>query len=356
MTTTARPLQQTPTIAPLQALSRLFEIANGYCVSQAFFTACELGVFEELSRTPASPEDLAGRIKIHPVGCRRLLEVLRHLGLVELKDSLYRNSSLGQHCTSRAPVNLAAMLGMRDPFYHMFEFLPDALREYGPRWQQALGASSNEIFSALYADPARLRQFARMMNAFSIPQGQDLAERFDFTRHHCVMDVAGGPGGLAVQVGVRHRHLRGIIMDMQPVCEVAREHIATCGLQDRFTTAAADLFAGPYPSGADVLILGHILHDWSDENCRKILRNCYQALPPAGVLLVSEKVLNEDHSGPLHALTKDLVMLVACDPGGRERNEAEYRTLLGEAGFRDIKVERIEAPRDLIIARKLSER
>ncbi|MGH2813372.1 MAG: methyltransferase [Actinomycetota bacterium] len=71
------------------------------------------------------------------------------------------------------------------------------------------------------------------MNALSIPQGQLIAERFDFTPYHCVMDVAGGPGGQAVQIGIRHPHLRGIITDMAPVCEVAREYIQENGLSGR---------------------------------------------------------------------------------------------------------------------------
>jgi hypothetical protein len=70
------------------------------------------------------------------------------------------------------------------------------------------------------------------------------------------------------------------------------------------------------------------------------------------VLLVSQKVLNNDFSGPRFALMLDLTMLVAAESGARERSEAEYRSLLEEAGFRDMEVIRIEAPRDLIVARK----
>ena len=174
-----------------------------------------------------------------------------------------------------------------------------------------------------------------MMNAFSVPEGQEIAERFDFTPYQCVLDVAGGPGGIVVQIGLRYPHLRGIIMDMAPVCEVAEEYIQASGLTGRFATAAADLFTGPYPQGADVIVLGHILHNWSDDSCRKILRNCFEALPTQGVLLVSQKVLNNDFSGTRFALMLDLTMLVAAESGARARSEAEYGSLLEEAGFRD---------------------
>ena len=141
-------------------------------------------------------------------------------------------------------------------------------------------------------------------------------------------------------------------MDLALVCKVAKEYIQASGLTARFTTAAADLFTGPYPSGADAIILSVILHDWNDDNCRTILRNCFQALPSQGVLLIRECVLNDDYSGSLFGVLMSLHMLVVCEPGARERREREYRSLLEETGFRDVEVIRLAAPRDLIIARK----
>jgi hypothetical protein len=166
------------------------------------------------------------------------------------------------------------------------------------------------------------------------------------------MDVAGGPGGQSIEIGLRHTHLRGIVTDMAPVCEIARENIQSAGLSDRFTAVPADLFEGGYPEGADVILLGHILHDWSDDSCLKILANSYNALPEGGVLLISESVLNPDYSGNRFAMMKDLAMLVVCESGGRERTEAEFASLLNATGFEIEKVLRMDAPRDLIVARK----
>ena len=352
MATQPKASLETSAPKPVQALNRLLDIITGYCAAQAFLAGCKLSLFEELSQGATTASDLARRVKIHPEGCRRLLVVLAKLGLVQRQGVLYRNSELGQFCSSKSTVNLAALSGFGEPFYHMFEYLPDALREYSPRWQQALGTSKEDVFGALYEDPARLRQFAQFMNAMSIPQGQEIAESFDFTPHKCIMDVAGGPGGQAVQIGLRHPHLRGIITDMSPVCEIAKEYIQRNGLSDRFTAIPADLFEGPYPKGADVILLGHILHDWSDDNCHKILRNCCQVLPARGVLLISESVLGPDYSGSTFALMKDLTMMVACESAARERTEEEYRSLLSQTGFEIAKIIRMEAPRDLIVARK----
>jgi hypothetical protein len=334
-----------------QAQLRLMDVAFAFVSSQAFVSAHDLGLFDALTLAPATVEDIAPRIGIRPVACRRLLMLLASLGLVERDGDGFRNSDLGELCSSRSPVKLGATSRI-NPFYAMTAHLTDALREYSPRWQQTLGVTAADAFAALYADPAGLRDFAELMNAISVPQGQVIADRFDFAPYRCIMDVAGGPGGQSIAIGVKHPHLRGVITDLEPVCVVARENIAASGLNDRFTAVAADLIAGPYPPGADVILLGHILHDWSDDVCATILRHCAAALPAGGTLLISESVLNDDFSGSTVTHVKDLLMLLANEPGARERSEGEYRELLGAAGFDVTDLIRLDAPRDLLVARK----
>jgi hypothetical protein len=169
-----------------------------------------------------------------------------------------------------------------------------------------------------------------------------------------LLDVAGGPGGQSIEIGLRYPHLGAIVMDLEAVCAVARERIEASGLGSRFAAVVADLIDGPYPTGADVILLGHILHDWGDETCRKILTNCAAALPDDGVLLISESVLEPDFSGRGSANLKDIVMLIANEPGARERSEVEYRDLLDAAGFDIAELIKMEAPRDLLVATKRS--
>lgn len=334
-----------------RALNQLMGIAFGFVHSQAFLSAYELGVFEVLADGPLTLEELATRIQIKPVACRRLMMTLATLDLVAADEGRFKNTELGGYCSSRSPVPLGAISRI-NPFYHMCEHMTGALREYSPRWQQALGASAHDTFAALYANPVGLREFTDLMNAISLPQGQLIAECYDFAQHSCIMDVAGGPGGQSIAIGLKHSHLRGIIMDLEPVCVVAREHIAAQGLAGRYSAVAADLMTGPYPAGADVILLGHILHDWSDETALRILRNCAAALPPKGTLLISESVLRADHSGSNFANAKDLLMLIANEPDARERSEEEYRSLLEATGFGLMNVLRFDAPRDLLVAKK----
>jgi hypothetical protein len=339
-------------LTSLAALDRLTEMATGFMVAQTFATACNLGVFEQLDTAPATAEELAAAVGVHPSGCRRLLVALVKLDLVESENGRYKNSALGAFLTSKAPVPLEPLSTWGAPWPHMWEFLPDTLRELSPRWKQALNTTAEETFAALYEDPVRLRRFTELMDAYSIPEGAEVANRFDFRPCHCVLDVAGGPGGFSIEIVKAHPHLKGIVMDLPQVCRIAEERILLAGLQSRFQAIPGDLFAGPYPVGADVITLGWILHDWGDENCRKILRNCFSALPSGGVLLINEAVLQDDFSGSRWAALLSLHMAIVCEPGARERNAAEYRTLLEAAGFSGIEVVRYGGMRDLVVARK----
>ena len=99
MTTSVNAL---PGTKPIEALNRVVEIASSFCVSQVFFTACKLGLFEQLSHGASSAEDLSLKLNIHPHGCARLLAALRHLGLVERDPGeLYHNTEVGSYCTSQ---------------------------------------------------------------------------------------------------------------------------------------------------------------------------------------------------------------------------------------------------------------
>jgi acetylserotonin N-methyltransferase len=292
-------------------------------------------------------------LKIHPDACRRLLFALSELGFVERDRDEYFNSSLGAHCTSSRDATLSAFKAWGAPFYHMWEHLPDAIREYSPRWQQALGTTAEEVFGALYEDPVRLRSFTAFLHAWSAAQGQSVAECFDFGMHRCVLDAGGGTGALAIAAGLRNPRLRGLVMDLPVVCPIATEYITRAGLTDRFHAAPGDLFDGAsYPKEADVIILGSVLHDWSDAGCREILRNCHAVLPRGGTLLVCEKVVRAGSSWAAFASMMDLWMLVTCAPGAKERTEPEFRDLLEDAGFSEVEIVTMNAPRDLIVSRR----
>lgn len=337
---------------PLNALERLNEIAFSFYTAGAFAAASNLKLFDCLADGPHEASTVASRLQVHPEPCRRLLVAMQQLGLVEQKNGQFKNSELGAYLQYDAKVPMS--FSQQDNyFYRLWEYLPDAMREFSPRHEQAWGKTAQELYKAIYSNDNQLRQFFRLLDSYNVPIGAEAAKRLNFEDYHCILDVAGGTGSFAAEVVKTHGHMRGISFDLMPVQKLCEEMITRSALQGRFEFRVGDMFKGEtYPKDADIIFLSYILHNWNDENCRLILANCRDALPKGGMLVISEKVLQADGSGDWWGVMMSLQMLVAFQPGAKERTLDEYHALLREAGFAMPELIRLKAPRDLLVTFK----
>jgi ubiquinone/menaquinone biosynthesis C-methylase UbiE len=337
------------------AVTRLTALTTGFIPAMAFKTAVvQLDLFNLLADGPLPAGTIAEARGVKAASLTVMLDALVAFGLLDKdKEGRYGLSELGRNLTSNAPVPLAPIAAWVHQFYDLHRFMFEAVRDHEPQYQAAFGKTSEAIWEEhIYCNPIEMRRFQSFMEAFAIPIGQEIAERVDFSASSHVLDVAGGTGALSLEILRRHPHLRGTVMDLPNVRDLAQERIRQLGLADRAVAVPGDLFTGPYPPGADVITLSWILHDWSDAAARQTLSNCHRALPSGGRLLISEIVLKDDDPpSPFQAVMK-LQMLLACAPGARERTESEYRGLLTDAAFADVEVIRLEGLRDLIVARK----
>jgi hypothetical protein len=147
-----------------------------------------------------------------------------------------------------------------------------------------------------------------------------------------VTDVGGGHGALLAAALRAHSHLRGAVYDLEHARAGAEALFAREGLADRARFVAGDLFRSS-PPPADVVLLKSVLHDWSDERCAAIFASIRRSMPREGRLIVVEPIAREatNDSFAWFMAFSDLNMLV--NAGGKERDEAGYRTLLERAGF-----------------------
>jgi hypothetical protein len=198
------------------------------------------------------------------------------------------------------------------------------------------------FFDYCVSNPEAAAIFDEAMTSFSSQETPLVLEAYDFSGIHKLVDVAGGHGSLLAEILKKYPTMRGVLFDMPSVIEGARQkkHLEKAGVLGRCELVSGDFFSA-LPSGGDAYLMKHIIHDWSDEHCTKILRNCRSAISPAGKLLLVEMVLspgNEPHVGKL----LDLEMLVQTR-GGQERTEEEYRSLLAAGGFRLIQIVRTKS-------------
>ncbi|WKU06212.1 methyltransferase [Micromonospora sp. HUAS LYJ1] len=271
-----------------------------------------------------------------------LLSASASLGLLEKAGDGYRNSALAeQFLVEGRPYYFGAQVRYSDlRTYLPWHRVGEALRGNRPlTWDPQ---QQDSLFDT--TDPELVAQFWDAMFATSRFTARALADAYDFGAHRRLLDVGGGAGAFPIEFCLRLPELRATILDLPHVCVRAGERIAEAGLTDRIGTVAGDFLADPaLPDGHDVILLSMILHDWDEPTNRALLARCHAALPPGGVVVVSELLLNDERTGPPEAALMGMNMLVETE-GGKNYSGAEYRQWLTDAGFVDVRTVAFEAP------------
>ena len=193
--------------------------------------------------------------------------------------------------------------------------------------------TGTEGFKHLEHDPQAAAVFNRALAELTRFESNSVVAAYDFSRFKRIVDLGGGYGELLSVILKKFPEVRGVLFDLPHAMDGARSYLDQAQLTSRCECVAGDFFHS-IPVGGDAYILKSVLHDWNDDRCREILANCRKAFNDNTRLLLIERVLPEqlDHS-PAHqsAARSDLTMLVAL--AAMERSEAQFRDLLGSAGF-----------------------
>ena len=191
--------------------------------------------------------------------------------------------------------------------YRYWADLEEGLRTAEP--QNEVKHTGISIFDELYGDPAKLEEFMRGMEGLSFKAFQSLAERFDFSEFATLCDVGGGTAQLSVLVAQAHESIRCVSFDLPVVQAIADETIAAVGLGAQISTLSGDFLTDALPS-ADVITMGHVLHDWGLDKKMHLIRAAHEALPDHGVLIAVEEFIDDARRENVPALMMSLTMML----------------------------------------------
>ena len=330
---------------------RILQLGFGFWGPKVLLSAVELGVFTELAKGAADLDALTGRLGLHPRAARDFLDALVSLGLLDRSGGMYANMADADRFLDRAkPSYVGGILEMANArLYPFWAHLTAALRTGRPQ-NEAKDDAGMSPFAALYADPARLRLFLLGMTGISLGAATAIAHKFPWRGYRTFVDVGGAQGALPVQVALAHPHLTGANFDLPAVGPVFAEYAASFGLSERLRFLPGDFFADPLPP-ADVLVMGHILHDWDLPRKKELIAKAYAALPAGGSLVVYESLIDDDRRANEFGLLMSLNMLIET-PGGFDYTGADCRGWLSEAGFRETRVEHLVGPDAMVVGVK----
>jgi hypothetical protein len=312
----------------------LRRLANGFRVSQALSVAATLGIADLLAAGPRAIDDLAAAAAVHPDALHRLLRALAAEGVFHEGDGrVFALTPLAEGLRSDAPDSI------RD--WAIFVGEPTNLRAWGDLLHSVRTGENAfrhvygvDIWTYRQRHPELSARFDRAMTALSRPETAAAVAAYDFGRFNRVVDIAGGNGVFLAAILAKHPALHGVLFDQPSVAAGAALLLARARVADRCERVGGDFFEA-VPPGGDVYLLKSILHDWEDDDCRRILRTVRAAMTPGTPLLIVERDLGRPNERA-DAKFIDLTMLVA--PGGRERTADEYAALATSAGFRFVGV------------------
>jgi acetylserotonin N-methyltransferase len=330
--------------------SVVLELLVAFRRSKTMFAAVSLGVFDTLAGGPKLLSQLAAELKANADALERLLDACVGLGLLVKSAGAYENTpAAAAYLVETSPLRLTGYLNYsNDVMWRLWSHLEDAVREGTHRWPQAYGWEG-PIFSHFYKTEAKKREFLMGMHGFGLISSPHVVGAFDLSRYSRLVDLGGATGHLAIAACRRYPNLRGFVFDLPEALPLAREIVDESGLGDRIELVAGDFFSDPLPAG-DVYALGRILHDWTEEKVLRLLGRIHDALPTGGSVLIAEKLLLEDKSGPIWAQMQSLNMLTCTE--GKERTLGEYEALLKQVGFQNVAGCRTTAPLDAVLAIK----
>jgi hypothetical protein len=311
----------------------LTRIIIGAALSRVVGSIAELGVADLIQ--PGQPQPvshLAGATKTHEPSLYRMLRFMASHGLFqETTNRHFDHTALSAALRTGVPDSYRAAAQL---FHHTFAAwggLHHSLLTGEPAFINAYGAP---VFGYIAAHPELGPIFDAGMTSLNYYETPAMLDACDLTGIGVLADIGGGNGSLISAVLARYPGMKGILFDLGHVAGRAKDNLKASGLSDRCTVIEGSFFE-TIPAGADAYLFRHIIHDWTDEQCSQILGHCRNAIPANGRLLIVDCVVP---GGNAPSIAKDYDITMLTFPGGQERTEAEFRSLLKASGFELISI------------------
>ncbi len=327
----------------------IMQIGMGFCSAKTLLVAVELGLFTLLSSSPLDAEALAGGLGIHSRSARDFFDALVALGLLERHNEQYSNTQETERFLVRGKLEyIGGLLEMANT--RLYPFWGSLTQGLQTGQSQNEAKNGENFFTALYADAERLKAFLKSMTGLSIGAAKAIAAKFPWSEYKTFIDIGTAQGGLPVQVALAHPHLSGGGFDLAVVRPAFEEYISSNGLSQRLQFFAGDFFCDPLPV-ADVLVMGHILHDWNLEEKLMLLSKAYEALPSGGALIVYDTIIDDNRCENTFGLLMSLNMLIET-PGGFDYTGADCIKWMSSVGFQKLKQEHLTGTESMIFGIK----
>ena len=306
----------------------ILQLLSGICIGGAISTLAQLGIPDLVEHVPKSADELAREVGADPRALYRLMRATASVGILsEGADGKFSETPMSAVLRSNAKPSLRGFAMMHGTEWHArgWSRLDYCVKTGKQAMDEVYGMPLFQFFAQR---PEEAKVFNQAMSDYSSLDSPAVAEAYSFSEIDSIVDVAGGHGLLLATIMAKNPHLKGTLYEMPHVVEGAKNGPLK-PVVDRCNFASGDMFSS-VPAGADAYIMKHIIHDWPDDVCIKILKACRKAVNPGGKLLVVDNVIQ---SGNDFSPGKFLDIQMLIFPGGCERTEKQFRELFAASGW-----------------------
>ena len=216
--------------------------------------------------------------------------------------------------------------------------------------QNEIKHGGDNLFEALYNDQNRLKEFINAMTGVQVGNFMAFAQKFDFANKKTLADIGGSGAMLSLMVAKHQPHMNCVSFDLPPVAPIAQENVNHFGLNDRVKIAAGDFFKDELPK-ADILVMGNILHDWSEEEKIALMKKAYDTLPADGAFVAIENVIDDERNKNAFGLMMSLNMLIETSHGF-DYTFADFNRWAKQCGFSRTELIPLAGPSSAAVAYK----
>ena len=322
---------------------QVFDVMAGFVYSQVLLACVRLRIFELVSKSPRTLDELAHSCQVPAPALQRLVNSAVALKLLALRgQARYGLGALGApvagHPGIRAMIEHHAVLyhDMQDPVALLRDQVTDGqmtaywpyVETHGPDGapQQAPRAWAQE----------KVSRYSQLMSASQPFVVDEVLATYSFANHRCVLDVGGGLGTFVSRLARHAAHLKLKLFDLPQVAALAQDSFKKQSLSDRIEAFGGDFLQDALPQGADLITLVRVAHDHPDAHVSTLLRSIFHALPPGGTLLLTEPMAQASHEAPLGDAYFHFYLLAMGS--GRLRTVEELSDMMLAAGFASVDV------------------
>jgi len=322
----------------------IMRIMNGAWLAQILHTAVDLEVFTKIEEEENTVGKIANALSIEKRPAEMLLNACVASELLIKKGGEYKNTLLAEQFLVKDKPgyygDMVLMLGSKES--ESWKNLKQAVLNNSP---------TSSMLRERMKDEEDARSFIKAMHNNAVGPATVLSKKFDFSGFKKLLDLGGGSGAYPIILTKEYPNLTATVFDFPNVCSVANEYIEKADAKSRAGTFVGDFFKDEFPKDYDAVLLSQILHSFSAEENKTLLKKVYDYLPKNGVIIINEFLLNEEKTGPLFPALFALTMLTSSEKGNSYTGE-EIKDWLKDAGFEDLETIKLTGPVSAVIGRK----